>query len=260
VNIAVCAKVAPESTAQIKVKADGTGVDRTGIKSAVSPYDDFAIEEAIALKEKGKAGKVHICTIGDTEAINILKKEGLAKGGDDLTVSSDPALMQGDSLLVAQGLAAMIRGLSDVQLVFCGKQAIDDDNVQVPAMLAELLGWPQVCFVSAFSLDGTTFKATRNIGGGVQEVITGQLPVVITTDKGLNTPRFPKLPDIMKANAKPIHKKTAADLGLAGQTSAVVNSNFGPPAARPKGRLIAGDATAQVKELVRLLRDEAKVL
>ncbi|HMV65706.1 MAG TPA: electron transfer flavoprotein subunit beta/FixA family protein [Myxococcota bacterium] len=259
-NIAVCAKVAPDSTAQIKVKADGSGIDRAGIKFSISAYDEFAIEEAVSLKEKGRAGKVHLCTIGDEEAVNQLKSNGLARGADDLTVCGDAAAIGADSLGVATGLAAMIRGLADVQLVFCGKQAIDDDNVQVPAMLAELLGWPHVSFVSAFSLDGATWHATRNVGGGVQEVVSGSLPVVITTDKGLNTPRYPKLPDIMKAKTKPVHRKTPADLGLAGYASAVVTSGFSPPASRPKGRVLTGDVAAQVRELVRLLRDEAKVL
>jgi electron transfer flavoprotein beta subunit len=262
VNIAVCAKVAPDTTAQIKTKADGTGIDRAGIKWSVSAYDEFAIEEAVALKEKKKADKVSIFTVGDDEAVNALRPGGLARGADDMVVCGDPAVMGGDSLTIARALAAMVKADAGIQLVLCGKQAIDDDNVQVPAMLAELLGWAQVSFVCKFELDGTTFKATRNVGGGVQEVVQGNLPVVITCDKGMNTPRYPKLPDIMKAKSKPVAQKKAGDLGLsaADLAPAVVVSNYQPPAARPKGRQLTGDAAAQVKELVRLLREEAKVI
>lgn len=261
-NIAVLAKVAPDTTAQIKAKPDGSGIDKAGIKWSISAYDEFAIEESIALKEKKKAEKVFILTAGDDEAVAALRAGGLARGGDEIHQVSDPAVLASDSLGVARTLAALVKAAADVQLVFTGKQAIDDDNVQVPAMVAELLGWPHVSFVSAFELDGTTFKATRNVGGGMQEVVQGSLPVVITADKGLNTPRYPKLPDIMKAKTKPVVVKKPGDLGLSAAdiAPAVIVSNYAPPAARAKGKQIAGDAAAQVKELVRLLREEAKVL
>lgn len=259
-NVAVCAKVAPDTATQIKTKADGSGIETAGIKWAVSAYDAFAIEEAVSLKDKKLAGKVHLFTVGDDEAINQLRAGGLAVGADDLTVIPDA--LGGDSLTIAKALAAAIKATPEIGLVFTGNKAADDDNSQVPAMIAELLGWPQVSFVSAFETDGTTFKATRNVGGGVQEVVSGSLPVVITADKGLNTPRYAKLPDIMKAKTKPVIKKSAADLGLSATDLApgVKIGAFGPPPARPKGRILEGDAATQVKELVRLLREEAKVL
>ena len=129
-------------------------------------------------------------------------------------------------------------------------------------MLAELLGWPAVTMVTAFAIDGGTFKATRNVGGGVSEIVTGALPAVISADKGLNAPRLAKLPDIVKSKTKPVHKKALGDLGLSADDIAprAITSSFSPPPPRPKGRILAGDIDTQVAELVRLLRDEAKVL
>ena len=162
---------------------------------------------------------------------------------------------------VARALAAAIKA-EGMELVFCGKQAIDDDNVQVPAMLAELLDWPHVSMVVEFKVEGDAFTAVRSVGGGARERVAGKLPVVITADRGMNTPRYAKLPDIMKAKTKKLDTKNLAALGLsaADVAPAVTISAYGYPPARAKGRLIAGDAATQVKELVRLLREEAKVL
>lgn len=261
-NIAVCAKVTPDTAAQIKVAGDGSGIETSGIKWVVSPYDSFAIEEAVQLTEAKKAGKVHLFSVGDDSVVSPLRGGGLAIGATDLTLVNDDAIDGTDPLVIARALAAAIQAGDDIQLVFCGKQAADDDNVQVPAMVAELLGWPQVSMVSDFELDGTTFKATRNVGGGVQEVVTGELPAVITCDKGLNTPRYAKLPQIMKAKRKKVHKKSASDLGLSGDdiAASVEVSSYGAPPARPAGRMLEGELDAQISELVTLLRDEAKVL
>jgi len=262
-NVAVCAKVAPDTATQIKVKADGSGIETAGIKTSVSAYDQFAIEEAVRLKEQKKAEKAFLLTVGDNEALSQLQGAGgLALGADELHICQEPAALASDSLGVARVLVAMIQAAGGVDLVLCGKQGVDDDNAQVPAMVAELLGWPQVSMVSALEVDGGTFKATRNVGGGVQEVVQGSLPAVITADKGLNTPRFAKLPDLMKAKTKPLKKRTLAELGLdaAAIAPSVSLSSWGPPPARPKGRVLTGDAATQVDELVRALREEAKVL
>jgi electron transfer flavoprotein beta subunit len=262
VNIAVCAKVTPDTAALIRTKADGSGIETSGIKWVISPYDLFAIEEGVRLTEEGKATTVHLFTVGDDEAASALRGGGLALGAEDLTLIKDPAMNGADALGVARALAAAIKGGPDLQLVLCGKQAVDDDNVQVPAMIAELLGWAQVSMVSKLVVEGGRFKATRNVGGGVEEVVEGSLPVVITCDKGLNTPRYAKLPAIMAAKKKKVHEKTAASLGLSAAdiAPAAVVSSFGPPAPRPAGRILQGDVGAQVKELVNLLRNEAKVL
>jgi electron transfer flavoprotein beta subunit len=260
VKIGVCLKVTPDTDTRIKIKGDGEGIDPTGIKWIVSPYDMNAIEEGIQTKEK-HGGEVIVFSVGDDSTITQLRGGGLALGAERAVLVNDPAVLASDSLGVAKALAAALKN-EDIQLVFCGKQGADNDNVQVPAMLSECLGWPQVSFVTEFSTDGTTFQATREVGGGKAEVCTGNLPVVITCDRGLNTPRYAKLPAIMKAKRKKIAKPSLADLGLSADdvAPAVEFSAYGLPPARPAGRILEGEVDDQVKELVSLLRNEAKVV
>ena len=258
-NIGVCIKSTPDTDTRVKIVGGGEGIDPTGIKWIISPYDVFGLEEGVQAKEK-HGGEVVLFTVGGDGAQKNLR-DGLALGADRAIHINDAAMASTDSLGVAKALAAAIAE-DGTELIFCGKQAVDDDNVQVPAMLAELLGWPQVSFVTAFETDGTAFTATRNVGGGIEEVVKGALPVVITADRGLNTPRYAKLPAIMKAKRKKIDVKDIASLGLSADdvAPAVHISQFALPPARPSGRIIEGDAATAAKELVRLLRDEAKVI
>lgn len=259
-KIGVCVKITPDTDARIKPTADGSGVDRTGIKWVVSPYDMFAIEEAIATKEK-HGGEVISFTVGDDQAPAQLRASCLALGAARSVLVDDPAARETDALGVARVLAAAVKK-EGIELLFTGKVAIDDDNVQVPSMVAELLGWTQVSRVVEFSVDGDTFTATRSMDGGVREVVRGKLPAVITAERGLNTPRYAKLPDIMKAKRKPIDTVDLASLELSAEdlAPAVTVSGYAVPAERPKGRILEGDVDTQVKELVRLLREEAKVI
>jgi electron transfer flavoprotein beta subunit len=252
--------VTPDTDARIKIQADGSGIENAGIKFIVSPYDAFAVEEGVQLKE-ANGGDVVLFSVGDSSWQSQLRQSGLAVGGDRAVLVHDPALQNTDSLGVARALAAAIRE-EECEIVFCGKQAIDDDNVQVPAMLAELLGWPCISIVNDFSVEGGSFTATRTTGGGIEEVVSGSLPVVITTERGLNKPRYAKLPAIMKAKRKPIAEKDLASLGLSAEdvSPAVTFTNYAPPPARPSGRILEGDAATTAKELVRLLREEAKVI
>lgn len=257
-NIGVCVKVVPDTDTRIKIAGDG--IDESGIKWIVSPYDAFAVEEGAKTKE-AHGGEVVLFSVGNSDWVSQIRASGLAVGGDRAVLVEDEGLADTDSLGTARALAKAIEA-EGMQVVFTGKQAIDGDNVQVPAMLAELLGWPHVSFVSEFSLDGDTFTATRNVGGGVQEVVTGSLPVVITADRGLNSPRYAKLPAIMKAKRKKIDTKSLSDLGLTADdvAPAVTLSNYSLPPARPAGRKLEGDVDSMVNELVGLLRNEAKVL
>lgn len=267
-NIAVCIKVAPPTTTpKIKPSADGSGIDTTGIKYEPGPYDLFAVTEGVVLIEQKKAAKVHLFTVASTdvktdEAVSALRGGAIALGCEDLTVIDDPALAKADALGVAKALAAAIKATPDVGLVLTGKQAIDYDNVAVPAMLAELLGYPLVSFVCALDINGDTFTATRSVGGGVEEVVTGKLPAVITCDKGMVQPRYAKLPQIMAAKKAPVHTKKVADLGLSADdvAPATAYAGYGEPPARPAGRILKGDLPAALDELVALLRNEAKVL
>jgi electron transfer flavoprotein beta subunit len=263
VNIAVCAKIAPDTaTPKITAKADGSGIDPAGIKFVVSAYDLFAVTEGVVLTEEGKADKVHVFTVGGDDAVSPIRGGALALGAEDLTLIDDPALADADSLAIAKALGAAIGQADDVGMVLTGKQATDTDNVQVPAMLAELLGWPLVSMVVELSVEGDGFTATREVGGGVQEVVKGPLPAVITCDKGLVAPRYAKLPQIMKAKRKPVHKKTLGDLGLSAADVApkAAYGAFGEPPPRPPGRMLDGELDQALDTLVDALRNEAKVL
>ena len=149
-------------------------------------------------------------------------------------------------------------------MLLAGKQAIDDDNSQVPAMVAELLGWPQVTVIDKLEISGDGFKAWRQSGGGVRDVVAGSLPAVFSADKGMNTPRYAKLRGIMMAKRKKIPVYDAAALGLDAERRLgwrqVVQTGWGEPPARPPGRILSGEVPSMVKELITLLRDEAKVL
>jgi len=260
VKIAVCATVMPDTTTpRIQPNADGSGIDTSGIKFAVSPYDVFAATLGVELKEKKVAESVHLFAVGEDGDVATLRSGALALGCEDLTLLTEVA--DADALAKAKALAAAIGAADGIGLVLIGKQDNQGDAVLVPAMLAELLGWPVVSMVSSFETDGTTFTAVRNVGGGAQETVTGSLPAVITCDKGLVQPRYAKLPDIMKAKRKKVFKPSNADLGLADVSAKATRGAYGEPPPRPPGRMLdAGDLSSTLDQLVGALRDEAKVL
>lgn len=259
-KIGVCAKVTPDAEARIKINGDGSGIDPTGIKLVVSDYDGYAIEEAIKTKE-ALGGEVVAFSVGDASNDRLIRGEALARGADKAVVVSDDAAKTAGPLGVARLLAKAIQA-EGCDIVFTGKAAIDDENGQVGIMLAELLGWAQATQVIEFSATGDSFTAVRMMDAGTRERVTGKLPAVITCEDGLNTPRYAKLPDIMKAKKKPLDQTSSSALGLDGGALAAKETvgNFSPPPARPAGRVLAGDAQTTARELVRLLRDEAKVL
>lgn len=258
-KIGVCAKFTPDTDTRIKLRGD-VGIDPAGVKFVVSPYDALAFEEAVRTKEK-VGGDVVSFTIGGDDNAGLIKSTLLALGATKAVLVNDPAALATDSLGVAKVLAAAAKA-EGCEVLFFGKQAIDDDNGQVGAMVAELLGWAQVSRVTELKIEGDAFTATRNADGGSKEVVSGKLPAVFTADIGLNTPRFPKMPDIVKARTKPVDTKNLAALGLTADdvAPAVTTSAWGLPPARPKGKMLTGDVDTMVAELVRLLRDEAKVL
>jgi electron transfer flavoprotein beta subunit len=264
VKIGVCLKQVPASDTRIKVNADGSGIVTDEVKWEVNPYDEFALEAALLLKEAGKASEVVILTLGGADSEQRIK-DGLARGADSAVRLDDPCFAGSDSLGVARVLAAATQK-AEIGLVLCGKQAIDGDSSQVPAMIAEFLDWPQITDINSLELDGTTVRAHRAAGAGNKDVIEATLPVVLSCDKGLNTPRFASLRGIMMAKRKKIEVWGAADLGV--DTSQVgagaamlVEQGLNLPPARPSGRMIEGGSVGdKVNELVRLLREEAKVL
>jgi len=194
---------------KVRVKADQSGVDLANVKMSMNPFDEIAVEEAVRLKEKGKAKEIVVVSIGPQQASETIRT-ALAMGADrGILVKSDERI---EPLAVAKLLKAIVDA-EKPDLVITGKQAIDDDANQVGQMLAALLGWPQGTFAHALELGDTSAKITREIDGGLQTVEV-KLPAVMTTDLRLNEPRYASLPNIMKAKKKPIDEKSPSDLGV----------------------------------------------
>jgi len=194
---------------KVRVKADQSGVDLANVKMSMNPFDEIAVEEAVRLKEKGKASEVVVVSIGPLQASETIRT-ALAMGADR------GILIKTDQPVEPLAVAKILKGLVDAEkpgLVITGKQAIDDDANQVGQMLAALLGWPQGTFAHALELSDNSAKITREIDGGLQTVEV-KLPAVMTTDLRLNEPRYASLPNIMKAKKKPIDEKSPADLGV----------------------------------------------
>jgi electron transfer flavoprotein beta subunit len=245
-KIAVCIKRVPDTETRIKISGT-TKIDEAGVKFVPNPYDEFAVEAALQLKQKA-GGEVVAVSLGP-DAVQETIRTALAMGADrgvHLKTDGQPY----DTLSVAQALAAELKGYD---VILLGKMAIDDYNHAMGPALAELLGLPCVSAVTALTIDGAKGTAEREVEGGV-EVLSFPLPAVITTDKGLNKPRLPTLPGIMAAKKKPMESKPAA----LGTTRVTVRSLALPPE-RPAGRII-GEGAAAVPELIRLLQTEAKVL
>jgi electron transfer flavoprotein beta subunit len=263
VKIGVCLKQVPATDTRVRINPSGSGILNDDVKWEINPYDEYALEEGLRLKQAGKGTEVVIFTIGDAASEQRIR-DGLARGADRAVRLDDPAFAGSDALGKARILAAAVRS-EGIGMVLCGRQAIDTDQGAVPAMLAELLGWHQVSWVDALTVEGEAFKAHRAAGGGAREVVAGRLPAVVTCDKGLNEPRYATLPGIMAAKKKPLVVKNAAALGLdAGSVGAgaalVVEDSMSLPPARPAGRMLTGDPAQVAAELVRLLREEAKVI
>jgi len=260
VKVGVCLKQVPVSDSRIKIGASGAGIDMAEIKFEINAYDENALEEALKLKDGGKATEVVVLTLGGAGTETMLR-DALARGADRAVRLDDPSFAGADSLGVAKALAAVVQS-EGLGLVLCGRHAMDDDNAQVPAMVAELLGWAQATVVSQLELGAGSFKAWRAAGGGVRDIVEGSLPAVISADKGLNTPRSANLKGIMAAKKKAITVLSADKVGVGnlGASAVVKLTNFGLPPARPTGKVLRGEPAAMVKELVSLLRNEAKVI
>lgn len=259
-KIGVCLKQVPATDTRIRIDNAGTGIVQADIKWEISPYDEFALEEALRLRDAGVGAEVIVFTVGGAESDQRIR-DALARGANRAIRLDDAAFAGLDGLGVARVLAAAAKK-EGVELVLCGKQAGDDDNGQVPAMIAELLDWSQALVVDRLEVGGGRFKAWRVASGGVRDVVEGPLPAVISCTKGLNEPRYASLKGIMEAKKKSLTVVNAAALGLdAGALAPVARTvNMGLPPERPKGRVLSGDNATVVRELVRLLREEAKVI
>jgi electron transfer flavoprotein beta subunit len=256
VNIIACVKQVPDTETQIRVKPDGSGIDETGVKWVMNPYDEFGVEEALRLKEK-IGGEVTIVSLGPARALESIRT-ALAMGADKGIHINDPALDGADAYNTAMAMAAAIKSIP-YDMIFCGQRAIDDDSGQVGSILAELLDIPQVTVVTKVDVDGNAVKVIRPIEGA-QLLIESPLPCLITAQKGLNEPRYASLPGIMKAKKKPVDVFDAASLGVTVDIKARVAKTTPPPARTP-GKIICGEDPAEkARDLAKLLREEAKVI
>jgi len=258
-KILVAIKQVPDTATQMKIGPDGRSIDTTGITWIVSPYDEFAVEEALRIKEKRGQGEVVAVSLGP-ERVKEALRSCLAMGCDRAVHLNDPAWATADTLLTTHALAAVVKQEAP-ELVLCGRQAIDDDMGAVPAQLAELLGWPCACWImeEAIDAEGKTVRAGRQVEGAL-EVFDLPLPAVLSAQKGLNEPRYPTLKGIMGAKKKEIREVKSADLGLAEAPPALVLAGLEALPPRPPGRIIQGDVPTAVRELVRALREEAKAI
>ena len=237
---------------KVRVKADGSGVDLANVKMSMNPFDEIAVEEAIRLKEAGKADEVVLVSVGVKQAQETIRN-GLAMGADRgiLVVAADDVHTDVEPLAVAKILKAVVDE-EQPGIVLMGKQAIDNDMNATGQMLAALMGWAQATFASGLDVDGDAANVTREVDGGLQ-TIKVKLPAVVTVDLRLNEPRYASLPNIMKAKKKPIDEKTAADLGVdvAPRLEVVKTTE---PAERK-----AGEIVGSIDELVTKLKDAGAI-
>ncbi len=237
---------------KVRVKADGTGVDLANVKMSMNPFDEIAVEEAIRLKEAGKADEVVVVSIGVKQAQETLRT-ALAMGADRaiLVVAADDVHQDIEPLAVAK----ILKGVIDEEkpgLVIMGKQAIDNDMNATGQMLAALLGWPQATFASELDIEGDHAVVTREVDGGLQ-TIRVKLPAIVTADLRLNEPRYASLPNIMKAKKKPLEEKTAADFGVDTAPRLEVVKTTEPEQRK------AGVKVANVDELVEKLKEAGAI-
>ena len=234
---------------KIRVKADGSGVDLANVKMSMNPFDEIAMEEAIRLKEAGKAEEIIAISIGPQKAQETIRT-ALAMGADR------GILIKCDEEVEPLAVAKLLKGVVEAEkpdLVILGKQAIDDDSNQTGQMLSALLGWPQGTFASKLELDGGKARVTREVDGGLQTVLLN-MPCIVTADLRLNEPRYASLPNIMKAKKKPLDEKTAADYGVDTAQRLKVLETV-EPASRDAGEIVASSA-----DLVEKLKTQAGVI
>lgn len=247
-NIVVCISQTPDTATKVVVGADGRNIDPQGVKLVLNPYDEFAVEEGL-LQRQANGGEVTLLCVGGDGAKEAIRL-GMAMGADKAVLIKDEA--RSDSFAVAAALAEAIKGINP-DLILLGRQSIDYDSAQIGPMVAEILDLPCVSFVTSLTIDGSAVRAERDIEGG-KEVVETSLPCVITAQKGLNEPRYPKLPDIMKAKSKPI-----AELAAPASTARVETLAMRRPDQKSGGKFLEFTPD-NVKELVRLLHEEAKVI
>lgn len=247
-KIAVCISQVPDTTTKVKIGSDGKTIDPAGVTFVINPYDEYAIEEALKLKEKF-GGETIAVMVGKESVKETMRKAfamGLEKG---ILIKTETDF---DSYAVARNLADVLKDLN-ADIILFGKQSVDYDNSQVGVLVAEMLGLPSVSVVTDLQINDKLVTAEREIEGG-KEIIETNLPVIITAQKGLNDPRYPTLKGIMQAKSKPIEERQPT---YTENLIEVLSMRL--PSMKAKGKILGTDSTV-VPELVKLLREEAKVI
>ncbi len=261
-NIFVCVKQVPDTETKITPTGDGSFIETASIKWIMNPYDEFAVEQALLIKQSNPAANVTVVRVGPTKDTEALRT-AMAMGADDaILVETNENL---DSYSIAKALkGAIAKSGKTADIILTGKQAIDDDALQVPQVLAEMLNLPSVSVIVGFEVSGNAIKVKREIEGGALEVYELGTPCVIACNKGLNTPRYASLPGIMKAKKKPMTQLSLTDVGVSDSDRRVKYSQFRLPPEKPPGKKFeATDPLKQndvVSQVVGLLRTEAKVI
>lgn len=260
-KIIACVRQTPDTETLIKIAGDQSSIETDGIKYVLGPYDEYSLEAAVQIKEKN-SGHVTAVSVGPARVTETLR-QCLAVGADAAVHISTEGQETDDALVIAKALAAQIKNIGDYNLVITSTKGSDSDRGAVGPMLAHLLGIAYVGLVGGIEINGATATCTRDVEGGIQEKFEVQLPAVICGQKGVRgEPRYASLMQIMKAKKKKIESIEFSSLGVdaAANTHVVLEKMENPPE-RPPGRLIDGDSVdAKVGELVRLLKEEAKVL
>ncbi len=263
-NIAACIKQVPATESKIRPSTDGKDIDRTGLSYVVNPYDEFGVEEGLKIKEQLGDGSVTAISIGGEKVAEALRT-CLAVGSDQAIHIQDDAIEGSDGHAIARILAAALKK-SDYDIIFFGRQAIDDDSGAIGIHVADLMGLPHVAGINKLEIipDEKRAVANRQIEGAT-EVIEISLPAIFTCQKGLNEPRYASLPGIMKAKQKPMTVLSLSDLEISADSvdsskAKTTVIKIESPPARSAGIIIEGSPSEAVAELIRLLREEAKVL
>lgn len=256
-NIYVCLKQVPDTETKIKLNADTSGIDPAGIKWIMSPYDEFAVEEALRLREKNAGSTVTVLSAGPARVVETIRT-ALAMGADNGIHIELPETA--DNNMAAKALAGALKKEAKVDIIFSGKEAIDDGAAQTSQLIAEYFGIPYVTVALGAEYAASSVKCKREIEGGAFEMVEATLPALIAAQKGMNEPRYASLPNIMKAKKKEVKSLKMADTGVSEGDQKIRYKSLQLPPPKQAGKKIPGDPAAQAKELVRLLHEEAKVV
>jgi len=248
-NIIVCVSLVPDSTTKVKISTDGKSIDENGVSFIINPYDEFAVEEAIRLKES-KGGEVTVVTVGTDKSKEAIKKA--FQMGADKGILIKTTTQEFDSYFVAKNLSEFLKN-KNADIIFFGKQSIDFDGLLIPSMVSELLNIPSISVVVKLEINDNKVIAEREVEGG-KEIIEANIPVIIGAQKGLNEPRYPNLKSIMAAKSKPIEEIDATN-----SDSKTNIKEMKLPQVKSGGKIFS-NGKDDVPELVRLLREEAKVI